>query len=887
MNLRTLILRKRNLWKMKTIKIHKTKFLSGCLAFTFFLLFNFILSENVIAQAVVDSFDLPSGYPLNQLRQKNTLKVDPSNNVLIGFQRIGAGKFDGANWTVYDTLNGLPSNNVLSFAFTGNDAWIGTDKGLAKYNGSSFIIYDTSNSGLTTNYILSLFANGNNLWIGTRNGAFVFDGTNWTHYLTSNSGLPSDTINCFTKSGNDTIWLGTNNGVAKFFNSNWSAYHLLNYELPVVRLRPDLSGNIWIENLNEKIYILQNDSIMNLAMYYLLCSNVNPSGSILGINHFGNMVLGNGSITEIELNLQNAWKYTYPLWPNIVNGNIIAVNDLGTNDVIWTCRTFTGLQKLISISDYHGYAQLILPDLNCNTLDVNQVQAVIWNNGSLFWDLVGNAQYEVPKGSGTHSIFTDGFWIGGIDPTGKLHLAAQTYRQSGSDFWPGPLDTTNARTDSATTSQYDAIWKINRYQINEFIAQYAAGNVTNGTYTIPDIILNWPAHGTGNYSRQLAPFVDFDLNGIYDPHHGDYPDIKGDQMLWFVFNDNYRNHSETDGMPLGVEVQCSAYAYSCPNVHDSDEVINYTTFFHYRIINRSDTNYTQVYIAKFTDTDLGNYLDDYVGCDTLLNLAYTYNGDNVDDGITGYGSNPPMQNLLYLTDTMTHFVCYNGDGTAMGNPNSPVQYYQRMYSRWKDSTHVTFGGNGFGSGFGATTIPTNYMFSSNPYDISLPSWNEIIAGNSPDDRRLLTSTGPFDFPAHSVKEIDYAYVWTRDADHPNGLTTSWAKNVHDVLKIKQWFALDSFPCNNIGIGIQETENPRLNFSLFPNPARQQLTLLISSKLNSSYRMELTDIAGRVIRNGIIFSNVNNPMTLEGIAPGIYFVRVSDKMHSEVKRFIRQ
>ena len=39
----------------------------------------------------------------------------------------GLAKFDGTNWTVYDTTNsGLPDNAVVSLAIDGSDIWIGT-----------------------------------------------------------------------------------------------------------------------------------------------------------------------------------------------------------------------------------------------------------------------------------------------------------------------------------------------------------------------------------------------------------------------------------------------------------------------------------------------------------------------------------------------------------------------------------------------------------------------------------------------------------------------------------------------------------------------------------------------------------------------------------------
>src|SRR5205814_19665 len=110
-----------------------------------------------------------------------------------------------------------------------------------------------------------------------------------------------------------------------------------------------------------------------------------------------------------------------------------------------------------------------------------------------------------------------------------LHLAAQTYRQSGNDFWPGPLDTLSAGEDLLTKISYDKMWKVDIDTINEFIKQYALGNVSNYSYPIPYQIANWPAKGSGNYSRSMAPFIDYNHDGNYNPFDGDYPFIKGDQ----------------------------------------------------------------------------------------------------------------------------------------------------------------------------------------------------------------------------------------------------------------------------------------------------------------------------------------------------------------------
>ncbi|MBK7691106.1 MAG: hypothetical protein IPJ31_08310 [Bacteroidetes bacterium] len=58
----------------------------------------------------------------------------------------------------------------------------------------------------------------------------------------------------------------------------------------------------------------------------------------------------------------------------------------------------------------------------------------------------------------------------------------------------------------------------------------------------------------------MAPFVDVNNDNIYNALDGDYPDIEGEQALWWVFNDNGKTHNETNGLPLKIEVKALAYA---------------------------------------------------------------------------------------------------------------------------------------------------------------------------------------------------------------------------------------------------------------------------------------------------------------------------------------
>src|ERR1044072_293487 len=74
-------------------------------------------------------------------------------------------------------------------------------------------------------------------------------------------------------------------------------------------------------------------------------------------------------------------------------------------------------------------------------LDINNVRAKLMTGGDMWWDIgIGEARYEIPKGTRKNSLFAGSVWVGGYDPQKNLKVAAQTYRQTGNDYWPGPLD---------------------------------------------------------------------------------------------------------------------------------------------------------------------------------------------------------------------------------------------------------------------------------------------------------------------------------------------------------------------------------------------------------------------------------------------------------------
>ena len=62
----------------------------------------------------------------------------------------------------------MPGNRITCLAIdeSGNK-WIGTEEGLVKFDGTDWIIYNTSNSGIRVNYIKCIAIDEyDNVWIG-------------------------------------------------------------------------------------------------------------------------------------------------------------------------------------------------------------------------------------------------------------------------------------------------------------------------------------------------------------------------------------------------------------------------------------------------------------------------------------------------------------------------------------------------------------------------------------------------------------------------------------------------------------------------------------------------------------------------------------------------
>lgn len=517
-------------------------------------------------------------------------------------------------------------------------------------------------------------------------------------------------------------------------------------------------------------------------------------------------------------------------------------------------KTLTAILVLLLLifTSFNLFAQT--PGFAFKELDINNVRAGILNGGDMFWNLI-NPKFEVPKNSGKHTIFTGALWIGGLDPSNNLHIAAQTYRQTGNDFWPGPIDLNG---NPSVSSQWDSIWKVNKSVVDYHILHW-----NDVGYVVPAELATWPSNGTAPFSPILAPFIDLNANFIYEPALGEFPFIYGDQATYDIFNDAANVHSETNGIPLGIEVHQMSYEINSA----VDSFLTNSVFMRYEVGNRSDTSYHDVYLGIWTDFDLGNYNDDYVGTDVGRNIYYAYNGDANDEGASGYGLNPPAQGVLFLSHSLAHTQYYNNNFSVTGNPQDADDFYNYLKNIWKDGVPITYGGTGYNVG---STDYCNYMFPGTTDPNHPTNWDEISSGNIPGDRRMLGSIGPLTLPDDSFFVIDIAFVYAR------GDSGQWSSV--EALQVAADSIINRYAGGSLtSVYSIQPVKPVENLLIYPNPSMDFVSILFNNPANEKFTMRVFDITGKEVLRKENIRNNKLYFSVELLPAGIFSIQLqSDK-----------
>lgn len=203
--------------------------------------------------------------------------------VLTAFLLLNLYGFSQNQWQVFNTSNStIPENVIRCLAKDAQgNVWVGTDNGLAKFDGSTFTTIDSSNSDLPVNQIRSIaFSPTGDMWVGTlQAGAAVYNGSTWVNYTSQNSALPDDQVRTITFDTTGNAWLGTTGGVVNISSEGWEVYGMFNSPLVSNNINHIFvdGGTVWVGTvnggLNRKvgsvwtIFTYQNSGLLDNTIY--------------------------------------------------------------------------------------------------------------------------------------------------------------------------------------------------------------------------------------------------------------------------------------------------------------------------------------------------------------------------------------------------------------------------------------------------------------------------------------------------------------------------------------------------------------------------------------------------------------------------------------------
>ncbi len=549
-------------------------------------------------------------------------------------------------------------------------------------------------------------------------------------------------------------------------------------------------------------------------------------------------------------------------------GLLLKSTNSGINWIQQTLNTNNNLRSVIFIDDNTGW---MVGDngtimhtstdnyvLSMSYLNANAINSGFRNDGNINCsDDNLSAGFEWPKGQGHHARFKSGLWIG-AEIGGDTIVSVSEY---GSNFLPGYTD--NNRVPHGSNDPVYRTYTLN-YGVND----------SNRS--------QWPNALLGN-SDQGAP-VYFDVSsGSWKPL--DF----GVQTMFRAYTDSYfyRHGSPGEYTPaLNADVKELDYSFNSTTLFDNVIIDQFT------IINKNLNTWNNAYLTIWTDDDLGDSRNDLTGCDTVLQMGYTYNGEGWD---SAYGNAAPAVSFILLkgpsvytgSNSDTDYVC-NGKTKTIRTGYKRLgmkvfNNYQGMQDPYDYSAHFHYmtgydrDGNPIINPI--TGLPSKFLYSGDPE--SNLGWVE----QGPDDQRFLISVGPLTMNPGDSQTIVVAQVIARGTSNLNSVT---------VLKQNAAEVRNSYAnCfSEIPIGIKNYSQTPLKFTLsqnYPNPFNPKTIINYQIAKSSDVKLVVYDILGREVIT-LVNSKQNAGMYHiewdgSAYASGVYFYRITAGDFTEVMKMV--
>ncbi|MFQ6113088.1 MAG: hypothetical protein ACE5NG_03245, partial [bacterium] len=438
-------------------------------------------------------------------------------------------------------------------------------------------------------------------------------------------------------------------------------------------------------------------------------------------------------------------------------------------------------------------------------LNINNLSMWVYSDGtSGISPTGGDAGTFYPRGT-ANVVFQDGIIWGGIVRDGTeqaIRVNGQTYS---SGTVPGRVMSKGVAEDF-NDPNVNRIWRIRRdysyADLSREAAELSLRPVEEVTQEEIEAVraryeqdwLEWPW-------EKGAPFYDADGDGVYTPQfysdgppmlfpEADEPGIaNADQVVWFVFNDldSTTTLNFSGSRPIGLETQVTLWEYR------RADALGNVIFKQIRMTYKGTENTQEtaridsMYLAQFSETDLGDYGDDFVGCDTLLNIGYTYNYSTQDREFEKFNLPPPAVGYDFLA------------GPVVPDALSQAIINLKKRAGFRNLPMTTFAGEGAGDiisypgqgqDYDWTLQWWNLLRGFRPYPANPPEpWRNPVTGevtkfrfpgdpvtrtgwldDNPGDRRVFMASGPLNITLGDTNEVTIGFVGGLGSDRLMSIT---------------------------------------------------------------------------------------------------------------------
>jgi signal transduction histidine kinase/ligand-binding sensor domain-containing protein/CheY-like chemotaxis protein/HPt (histidine-containing phosphotransfer) domain-containing protein len=216
-------------------------------------------------QYVVDNWQIPEGLPQTSAQ---TIARTRDGYLWVGTQE-GLARFDGVRFTVFDSGNepAIPNKDICELHVdTAGRLWIGTRSGIALFENGHFTPF-VRIPALMHAYV-RVIADGKDgrFWVGTENGLFEIGG-NRARIFDATSGLRDSRIRSLQEDHDGVLWVGTASGLQRFDGKHFSSVALGRdgANVSVTAIHQDDDGTLWMGSDGGGLYRQTGDHFETVA----------------------------------------------------------------------------------------------------------------------------------------------------------------------------------------------------------------------------------------------------------------------------------------------------------------------------------------------------------------------------------------------------------------------------------------------------------------------------------------------------------------------------------------------------------------------------------------------------------------------------------------------